>query len=54
MKHSQISILNQIIKNGANPVDAKEMVEENYDYVIRTYKDSSVKELANIVTTLGR
>ena len=49
---SQWHILQQMIKNGNNPKEAKELLKKNYEFVASCYKDATIKELANIIAAV--
>ena len=53
MKYTKQQLVDRIVKGGANEVSAKEDVNNNYDYIARAYKDSTLSEWADVATTLG-
>lgn len=46
-------ILSIMIKNGSNPTEAEAKITKHLEYVIRTYPEASVKEMAFIIMSLS-
>ena len=46
-------IVQQLVKWGNNEEESKKMVEKEYEYVNKTYKDSSIKKKAEIIRSIG-
>ena len=46
-------ILNKLISGGNNPKESKELVNQHLNYILRVYPDASIKEMVNVMKTLG-
>jgi len=53
MANEKNKIVDIMVKNGANRVEAKLKVNKLYSYVSRVYPDASIKSKAEIISTLG-
>lgn len=54
MKISKSKVIKQMVKNGSNPKEAEQRVNNNYNYVARTYgKDISLKQFSEILMTVA-
>lgn len=45
-------VIQKLIKSGYNEATVKAMVEQQYDYVVKTYPEAKVAKVADIVSTL--
>ena len=45
-------VVDYLVKKGNNPKDAQKMVDKQFDYVIKTYKNVSVAKAAEIISSL--
>lgn len=46
-------IIDYLVKHGNNPNNAKKIVDKQYAHVISAWKDSSLRHMADVVSTLG-
>jgi len=46
-------IIDYLVKHGNNPNNAKKIVDKQYDHVISAWKGSSLRHMADVVSTLG-
>ena len=50
--HGKEKIVGRLVAAGNNPEKAQKMVHKHYEYVKRTYPDSSLKEVAEVIRTI--
>jgi len=46
-------IITRLLKSGVNPEFAAKIVDHNADYIARCYPDATVRQMAEIVMTVG-
>ena len=53
LKIPKISLVNQLVDMGSNRVEAQEMVDEHYDYIMEMYGDASLSKQAEVIMSLA-
>lgn len=47
-------IVDNLVKHGANPAEAQQMVDAQYAYVAEVYKDAPVSKKAEVIATIAQ